>query len=212
MTDRPIIFSGPMVRAIFEGRKTQTRRVLKPQPDYRGGYGDRHDAGEWGWEDECGYHVSVLDIAPNGYRAGDRLWVREHCATWNGAYRDVVYRADNTEAEWDALRHDARAGAWNIKPSIFMPRWASRMTLIIEDVRVQRLRDITCADAIAEGILPAANSQTIDCETPDPRASFRSLWDSLNAKRGYGWDRNPWVVALTFRALKENIDRLGGAA
>lgn len=213
MTDRPILFSGPMVRAILDGRKTQTRRVLRQQPDYRGGCGHQHDAEEWGWEDEDGYHVSVLDIAPNGYQVGDRLWVREHCATWVGEHRDVVYRADETEAEWDALCHDARTGFWKVRPSIFMPRWASRLTLTVEDVRLERLQDISEADAKAEGVRPAFSYPGWDGVSSSPwyRWGFHEVWDSLNAKRGYGWGNNPWVVALTFRALKENIDRLGGA-
>lgn len=167
------------------------------------------------------------------YAPGDRLWVREHCATWNGAYRDVVYRADNTEAEWDALRHDARTGFWNVRPSIFMPRWASRLTLIVEDVRLQRVQDISEDDARAEGLASVTKDGRLwkwgipdrdglpgnddygwhwqDWQA-DPRDAFARLWDGLNAKRGAPWSSNPWVAALTFRAIGENIDSLEGAS
>lgn len=209
MTDKPILFSGPMVRAILEGRKTQTRRLLRPQPDFRGGHGGYHDAEEWGWEDEDGYHVSVLDIAPNGYRAGDRLWVREACATWEGGHQDVVYRADETEQGWDDLRHDARTGApWKLRTSIFMPRWASRLTLTVTDVRVQRLRDITLGDLYAEGCATGKDDMArglLPQGWQGPWDEFRDLWDSLNAKRA-PWESNPWVAAVTFRAVPANID------
>lgn len=92
------------------------------------------------------------------------------------------------------------------RPSIHMPRWASRITLTVTDVRVQRLQDISCADAFAEGVARIANSLSIDCDTPDPRKDFRTLWDGINAKRGHGWDSNPWVAAYTFTPKLGNID------
>ncbi|RWR30488.1 hypothetical protein D2T29_12520 [Sinirhodobacter populi] len=212
MTDKPILFSGPMIRALLDGRKTQTRRVLKPQPDYRGPSGFEDDKEAWGWEDEDGSHVSVLDIKPNGYWAGDRLWVRE---TWQGLtfgdYRptkdrvcDLRYAATDPLAESDK---DARGYPW--RPSIFMPRWASRLTLTVTDVRVQRLQEITLGDICAEGL-----ARSIYEFKPVQRGfdAWKSLWDGLNAGRGYGWDRNPWVVALTFEVAQKNIDDLAEAA
>jgi len=189
MADRPIIFSGPMVQALLAGRKSQTRRVLKPQPDFRGSVGDYHDAEEWGWEDDDRYHVSVLDICPNGFRVGDRLWVRENCATWGD--HEAIYRADDA-VEYGLAVSDGKFGAkWKARPSIHMPRWASRLTLTVTDVRVQRLADLTDEDAIAEGI------DVTDELTPS--VTYAILWDKMNAKRGFPWKSNPWIVALTFQ-------------
>lgn len=204
MTDRPILFSAPMVRALLDGRKTQTRRVLKPQPDYRGPSGFMHDAEEWGWADENGEHVSVLEIVPNGFHIGGRLWVRETWRAWSEydgmppraipAAAAIQYPADNPLSPWDS----------KARPSIHMPRWASRLTLIVTDVRVQRLQDISEADAIAEGIAPTANSQTIDCDTPSPRDGFRDLWNGIHGPGA--WDENPWVAAISFDVVRDNID------
>lgn len=200
---KPMLFSGPMVRALIDGRKTQTRRVLKPQPDYRGGAGDYIDPEEWGWEDEDGYHVSVLDIAPNGYRIGDRLWVRE---TWTAqmdhgwSIADARSRMHNEHILYRADGNDSGDGWW---PSIHMPREFSRLTLIVTGVRVQRLQEISEADAVAEGC-PCQTDD--DLSGMEARGWFRDLWDSLNAKRA-PWDSNPWVVALTFEAHRCNIDQ-----
>ena len=233
MTDRPIIMSGPMVRALLDGRKTQTRRVLKPQP-VRG-----FDGWDWGWSvrrEGVTPGTNILwrnDAKPLGlesylpYQPGDQLWVREKhwCVEIEGGGIGCPYLvyddewtdgpgaktpAPQTERIWWGPPYDGdpRFGA---RPSIHMPRWASRLTLLVTDVRVQRLRKISCADAIAEGIAPAANSQTIDCETPDPRHGFRDLWNSLH-KPGKRWEDNPWVVALTFKVVQTNIDQLGEAA
>ena len=209
MADRPILFSGPMVRALIDGRKTQTRRTLKPQPDFRGGAGDYHDAEEWGWEDEDGYHVSVLDIAPNGYRVGDRLWVRE---TWAMVPYTAYLHSEGVQMTAHAGTHEAaiyRAGfdrsqggiRW--RPSIHMPRWASRLTLAVTDVRVQRLQEIGEDDAVSEGC-PCQTDD--DLSGMEARGWFRDLWDSPNAKRA-PWDSNPWVVALTFETHRCNIDQ-----
>lgn len=172
MTDRPIPFKPAMVRAILEGRKTQTRRI---------------SVARW--------------------KVGGRLWVRE---AWQALPEfdhlppreippgsQIIHLAERDSFRWDSrYRH-----------SQFMPRWASRLTLIVEDVRVQRLREISCADAISEGIRAQANSATIDGDTPDPRDAFWMLWDSINGKRyGCSWRDNPFVAAITFRAIKANID------
>jgi hypothetical protein len=186
MKERPILFSGPMVQAILDGRKTQTRRVVKPQPEY--------------WEQTGGYHYP-LDKKPyrgapvgrvrsiDEYRCpygqpGDRLWVRE---TWHQyAGGEVIYRADYGPESY-------QAGAKGWRPSIFMPRWASRITLEITGVRVERVQDISADDARAEGV-----------SAPDvlPRSKFATLWDSINAKRGYGWDMNPWCWCVEFKAVQ----------
>lgn len=226
MTDRPIIFSGPMVRALLEGRKFMTRRVLKPQPpDYRGAssppptlrpkkhdmaYFDAYSGGPfWCWWDE--YDRQGPGWVKISYAPGDRLWVRE---TWakvpSSAYRmsdGVVQTQNPTDADIAAIYAagwDRSIPGW--RPSIFMPRWASRLTLTVTDVRVQRVQEISEEDARAEGVRGNAGGSW-GCE--GLIEDFADLWDSINAKRGYGWDANPWVVALTFTVHHQNIDRMG---
>lgn len=196
MKERPILFSGPMVRAILEGRKTMTRRVVK----------DHHVATQFGpWLPDGGQVVSPYGIP------GDRLWVRE---TWLVLDRDgwwdssagktelmkvgglprvnaVAYRSQ-CDSESERIRKEY---GYKWRPSIHMPRWASRLTLEIISVRVERLQDIDDTDAEREG-----------CDGSDmiPGYSinqFHSLWDSINLKRGYGWDANPWVWVVGFRSL-----------
>ena len=183
MKERPIIFSGEMVRAILDGRKTQTRRVIKPQPDHIHTFqkgillpqiGDK--------EIRCPYG-----------QPGDRLWVRE---TWakNNPVLDakVCYRAD--------LMSPDLGKPW--KPSIYMPRWASRITLEIVNVRVERVQEITEADVIAEGIGAFTLARGVLSDAPpDPRWKFIELWNSINANRGYGWEINPWVWVIEFKVL-----------
>jgi hypothetical protein len=179
-----------MVRAILDGRKTQTRRVVKPQPnagpngkmvDLGGGFGllDGDLSGEW--------------VCPYG-QLGDQLWVRENfvlphrhdgdsAAALGSAYAVVV--------TFPPPGDEPRQNYGRIRPSIHMPRWASRLTLEITDVRVQRVQEISAEDAAAEGF---------PSEQMDSRENFANLWRELNAARGYGWDVNPFVWALTFRA------------
>lgn len=175
MTERPIIFSGDMVRAILDGRKTQTRRVMKPQPSPADVFVGDHGLG-MGPQFRCSYGQS-----------GDRLWVRE---TWacECCGRTLEYRAVHGRCEGLSYRADGGTGGssgW--RSPIHMPRWASRLTLDITEVRVQRVQEISEEDAVAEGV--------------DIWADFRPLWDSINAKRGFGWDVNPWVWALTFKPV-----------
>jgi len=194
MTDRPIIFSGPMVRALLDGRKTQTRRVLKPQPKYGFEPWQDEDIGDW-WQ--SGHGEAGDDILAVPYAIGDRLWVRETFREIEGDALRATYAADTQS--W--VKYGG-GGPW--RPSIHMPRWASRLTLTVTDVRVQRLQDITPANAIAEGIRPAANSQTIDCDTPNPVDEFAHLWNTIHGPDA--WDRNDWVAALTFTVEQRNID------
>jgi hypothetical protein len=194
MKERPILFSAPMVRALLEGRKTQTRRIMKPQPE------DGTD---------CPYHMGAgqdrkARVCPYG-QPGDRLWVRETFAYHVqaiGAKRDedgpFVYKADGTEQ----CRLDDK---W--KPSIFMPRWASRILLEIIAVRVERLQDISEEDARSEGV---ANGGCLNCGCdepcgctsphPDARDSFISLWESINGAGS--WDANPFVWILEFQRIE----------
>ncbi|MEN0039834.1 MAG: hypothetical protein AAF764_00715 [Pseudomonadota bacterium] len=200
MTDRPILFSAPMVRALLAGRKTQTRRVAKFQPS-----------------DKADRDVATAVCWPKTAE-GDRLWVREAFADANDhGVETILYRADGHRVEfdlfdvnpedlpnsydfatWAAALEAGVEGRW--RPSIFMPRWASRLTLVVTDVRVQRLCDIDGLDAIAEGVTRV--------EGEAPWRSFKHLWDSLNAARGFGWVENPWVVATTFTVQHGNIDGL----
>jgi hypothetical protein len=178
MKERPILFSGPMVQAILVGNKTQTRRAIKPQPQ-------AVRDGLYGWKQVAGggYEVVWNALQMSGSQAlsefcpygapGDFLWVREtHVVTAGG---NVLYKADDQDLT-------------NCRPSIFMPRWASRITLEIIGVRVQRLQEISQMDSRAEGL--------------DSRDSFALLWDRINEKRGYGWHANPWVWAVEFRVVK----------
>ena len=192
MKERPILFNGEMVRAILDGRKTQTRRVVK-----RNNMFDLQKRSEL--PDRSLVHLE--DYCPNG-RRGNRLWVRE---TWrtdplNG---DTHYRAD----------HNPKYGPDHDKwiPSIHMPRWASRINLEITDVRVERVQDISEGDAKAEGVevLPEddvfyMNYQNKDKMTIDPCESFQTLWDSINEKWGRGWQSTPWVWVIDFKLSSAN--------
>lgn len=155
MKEHPILFSGPMVKALLAGTKIQTRRVIKPGADIRCPYG-------------C---------------AGDRLWVRETwCRTEDGG---IAFRADT----WTV--HPGVDETW--KPSIFMPRWACRLRLEITRVRMEKLQDISEADAIAEGLEPVG--------VVSARDQYHILWDDLNAKRGFGWAMDPRVWVIEFRKV-----------
>lgn len=167
MKEKPIIFSTEMVRAILDGRKTQTRRVIK----------DKYIKSRW--HDAEGEHI--LAVCP--YEAGDRLWVRE---TWVPSFHglDCLYKADEASNELFPVNK------W--KPSIHMPRWASRINLKITEVRAERINDISTEDCMAEGL-----EQRIPYE--GFRYRFRRLWDSINAKRGYSWESNPWVWVIEFK-------------
>jgi endonuclease YncB( thermonuclease family) len=228
---KPILFSGPMVIALIEGRKTQTRRAVKPQPVD----GDRIIY------DNPGFAVGRMRASENAwtkvfpkFEPGDEMWVRE---TWAPTLRGVApdgwqdlvrFAADGTEIEvpkehtrwFDAL---SERGYHN-RPSIHMPRWASRLTLTVTDVRVERLQDISEEDAYAEGVEidvwdqaivsrnysvadPKASGSWFQSWRPDcgavyvdeeevARASYRTLWESINGPGS--WAANPWVWAVSF--------------
>ena len=191
MEMKPILFNGEMVKAILEGRKTQTRRVLKKQPptvfDYKGDDGGNpllpKDSGHY-WMD--GYAMWRPRRCPYG-QVGDRLWLKETFYTDN--YRrsnglPVLYKADGETRSWN--------------PSIHLPRWASRITLEITGVKVERIQDISQGDSYAElGKSILAPTRALG----GILGEFRDLWDTINFKRGYGWDVNPWVWALTFKVV-----------
>jgi len=194
MKERPILFSGPMVQAILDGRKTMTRRVCKYQPSVS----VRKAGSMWGIKggDALWHFGHKIVSCPYG-QPGDRLWVRETFGVCTFCGKVGAYRATPTgecgDACWACNRTIEK---W--KPPIFMPRWASRITLEITAVRVERLKDITVEDAQAEGVTPLG----VEGDGRRWRAAFRELWDSLNLKRGYGWDANPWVWVLSFKRVK----------
>lgn len=228
MSERPIIFSAPMIRALLDGRKTQTRRVLKPQPKPHATFfaydlGNNGFFARWLEEDEQGH--ADLPFARIPAMKGDRLWVREaHYLTNKHAYRlsagveQRINPADNYEACVYKEGFDRSTGGLRLRPSIHMPRWASRLTLIVTDVRVQRLQEISEADARAEGAKAGdwPDRPHCSCDDDDCAAcshypalhipAFKRLWDSLHGPDA--WDANPWVAALTFTVHKRNIDQM----
>jgi len=198
--ERPILFSGAMVNAIREGRKTQTRRVMKPQPEVspNGAFWHwPHLGGVAHWE--AGSSVTrrwqtdtLFDRCPYG-QPGDRLWVRETWHTWGPPERQILeYRADCLNPQ-----------EYTWRPSIFMPRQHSRITLEVVSGRVERVQDISRDDVKAEGIAPYTFARGVLADPPhDPRWKFIELWDSINEKRGYGWAVNPWVWVVEFKAVQ----------
>lgn len=216
MADRPIIFSAPMVRALLDGRKTQTRRVLNPQPETFEVDGSECEVNAYHVHGEAVPRVAVgrcITLQKLRYAKGDRLYVRENFQLLSfGDYlptkaqpADVRYAATEPCADLPA---DTRGYPW--RPCIHMPRWASRLTLTVEDVRVERLQAISEADAIAEGVEPVGDGwRRYGGEGVGsvawPDYSFRSLWESLHGPES--WDANPFVVALTFRVERGNIDK-----
>ncbi len=202
MKEYPIIFNTDMVKAILEGRKTQTRRVIKPQPENELTMYSLN--GAINWRDEN----LNLDEEPYGNysgcpygQVGDRLWVRETWAMGFTSQRpdSVIYKADDTPLPTSLERgtYTAKAGWGKWAPSIFMERGDSRITLEITEVRVERVQEISLKDAIEEGVTKPVDvfHSTIFI------TNFMVLWDSLNAKRGYGWESNPWVFVISFKVI-----------
>jgi len=249
MKNHPIIFSDVMVRAILDGSKTQTRRIVKPEGafhifQFRGttaAAGADEPTGDWGW---CGSErvVNKHIRCPHG-QPGDRIWVKE---TWRiGAWREndgslaIDYLASEpAKTPWITVPEDAEnyhgssifekywiqstddciesdlstdddgryhwepgQSPCRKRPSIYMPRWASRITLEIIDVRVERLQDISEEDAIAEGVT-WFSSGAVECpgmpETPID--AYRSLWEKINGSGS--WDLNPWVWCISIRRIE----------
>lgn len=223
--ERPILFSAPMVRALLEGRKTQTRRIA-PQPAMT-------STGYWHvrWQVGGGCFVPIT-AEPGRLEAeildglricvGDRLWVRE---AWRGeaVFDDtkpsaiapdecnIRYEADGAWTDRDPMTH-----AGKLRPSMFMPRWASRLTLTVTDLRVQRLQDISGNDAQAEGIRIGGPDVEVYRREADRNheaarrwnayriRQYRALWEEINGAGS--WNANPWVAAYTFTVEHRNID------
>lgn len=249
MKERPILFSGEMVRAIIEGRKTQTRRVVKPQPVPAPARAAKWDDEQWLWESNSGktgiFHPDRFKC-PYG-AAGDEIWLRE---TWkySGWSEDgepfVSYKADGLEQFIEGLNIpdgwqervsdvwaelstdvncsiDGKAADRKWRPSIHMPRWASRIKLEVTGVRVERLQEITAEDALSEGVEstedclflnysfktahPPHGTKIVDeyhrlRKFISPVDSFRTLWQSINSPDS--WKENPWVWVVEFSRLE----------
>lgn len=226
MADKGIIFSAAMVHALLAGRKTQTRRLcawannpLSPALTYivacdePGWFGDE--------EGEVQFRVP--------YAVGDRLYVREASyiapAGWTDSpvnpmgpeHREVAYAADDRSGY---TKDAAKDYGLRLRPSIHMPRWASRLTLIVTDVRVERLQEISQDDAKAEGVnwWEWPGYKSCDCDHDDcvwcshypalHTPAFHHLWDTLHTAEGERWQDNPWIVAVTFDVQRGNIDQL----
>lgn len=196
MIEKPILFSAPMIRAILEGRKTMTRRVVDP---------DLWDCLEDGRPSTAQYietddtpmgGVPAIRFCPHGV-PGDRLWVRENFYVQPDIW---AQHHDKQPIHYAASTRREEVEDYVCKPSIHMPRWASRMTLDLSAVRVERLHDITEADAIAEGCDHKTQylNGTVFEGTPSCRNDYANLWNDINKKRGFGWDMNPWVWVETF--------------
>ena len=209
MKDRPVLFSGEMVMAILEGRKTQTRRVIKPQPadDLKwmgwvtGTTGKDNKLGAACWLDEFPCSTKEHYVKCPYGRPGDRLWVKE---TWMPGFDgNVIYAANYV----DPSNHGGTTVLMGVdgkrqlpliwKPSIFMPRWASRITLEIVRVGVERVQDISEEDAKAEGF-----STPITLKTNHyPVVDFRLYWEIINGKK-CSWESNLWVWAIEFKKVE----------
>lgn len=202
MADRPIHFSAPIVRALLDGRKTQTRRVLKLQPEPLGRF-----VGFSGSAETARCKVR--------YASGDRLWVREAVITGYGiddkygrptGDKRVWYRATDSNLTWFDPDTETTLDNPPWRPSIHMPRWASRLTLTVTDVRVQRLHAISEADAVAEGVQTGTYGGARNPSRSTHRQEFSWLWDRLHGHDA--WNANPWVCALTFTVHRCNIDQM----
>ena len=226
----PMLFNDEMVRAIVDGRKTQTRRIVKPRRgwpiDFIGGVGSWDDPSCWGFESESGEFWTLQADegehqipCPYG-KPGDLIYVRETFGEWPAADSDrredsMIYRA--TDDDWECRM-------FNWKASIHMPRWASRLTLKIKSVRIERLQDISEEDAKAEGVSPncvlkdhsecgdhhgeyiryANPMDWDDAPAYSATESFQTLWDAINGLDS--WDANSWVWRVEYEPIMQNVD------
>lgn len=239
MTDHPTLFSGAMVRANNDGRKTQTRRLLTPKNlriwtgglDY-GGKFVKTDASTFAaamnnardfrfvghtlsWVTDPASHQRTAVMAQwqgkLSIAIGDRLWVRE---SWR-ALLEADKAAPSELRPHAPITYEANGSPFEgrLRASMHMPRWASRTTLIVEAIRIERLQDISEADAKAEGlewIAPTFGVSGIASTwNSDPVASYAALWNHINGSGA--WEENPWVIAYTYRVIRRNIDQIDAA-
>lgn len=245
MKERPILFSAEMVRAILEGRKTQTRRVIKPQPEIMLNPYDREQTVlVWDKTQNHRIHSVPAGLVPDNpfaQEVGGRLWVRE--GMWLSSCGQYFARQRYSDSggyptSYDVLARDGsgvwKNSAWSNKgrwlksgrqtkefslswhndndkileaefrrrwPSIFMPRWASRLTLEAVNIRVERVQDISVSDMRAEGVEYGPHNRG-EFAIQHTIREWKTLWDSINAKRGYPWESNPWVWVLEFKRIQ----------
>lgn len=203
MKERPILFSAPMVRALLNGKKTQTRRIVKPQPE-------RNDKGTlmWGTGRRTGmqsFGVDGLDVPPGVFarcpygKPGDRLWVRE---AWQvHTMFDHLPPRDISQSHVWYIADDGYKAEPRYRQGMFMPRWASRITLELTSVRVERLQQISTADALAEGVNVHPDHHGKPATSIyGPVQAYRDLWEQINGPDS--WDTNPWVWVVGFRRLQ----------
>lgn len=221
MKERPILFRAPMVRAILDGRKCQTRRVVKMLPSawcekVKGNDWSPNEIGEWRYQEGMWYGLSGWNTMAEAYcpygQPGDRLWVRE--SGWERPERTPKMMREGadtwprfayaTDGWSDDDRADFKRWGFKVRPSIHMPRWASRILLEVTAVRVERLQDISKEDAIAEGLHQdqAGRWATWSAtekhrEHLNPVEAYRELWQSINGPGS--WAANPWVWVVEFK-------------
>ncbi|MGT3215025.1 morphogenetic protein [Yersinia enterocolitica] len=203
MNEKPILFNADMVNAILSGRKTQTRRIMKVQPQVT-----EQRLRELGaWQDgfnlsqqvNAAFQAGFIDVSCPLGKPGDQLWVRE---TWNKHGGLLTYRADH---DWIEEMRKATVCPAKWVPSIHMPRWASRINLLITGVRVERLRDISQEDAQAEGMeltgwRPTYSDPDSGGEYETPYDNFAELWISIYGEES--WQANPWVWVINFERME----------
>ncbi|MCQ8604239.1 hypothetical protein [Klebsiella pneumoniae] len=232
MKERGMIFNGEMVRAILDGRKTQTRRPIKWKQTRFTEIGEREDGSKWPWSEDAEHACDFWHPCPFG-AVGDRIWVREAysfpaslddvsptgvgemavATGYRKPWAPTFYESTGTFSDgWKGFETPPKVSdAGKLRPSIHMPRWASRILLEITDVRVERLNAISEEDARAEGIidggcLNCGEPEPCGCANPEPDATdaFAYLWQSIYGQEN--WNANPWVWVISFERVE------GGAA
>ena len=199
-----MIFNAEMVRALLDGRKTQTRRPIKWKQTRFTEIGEREDGSKWPWSEDAEHACDFWHPCPFG-AVGDRIWVREAFRVHSRAtdVATLVYKASERNS-WTEQTHRVPVAVCNTPatpekwtPSLHMPRWASRILLEITGVRVERLRSMSQDDARAEGVIAASGPM-------EAGLAFRELWDSIYGEES--WKANPWVWVIEFKRVE------GGAA
>ena len=241
MKDKPIIMGAESVRAILEGRKTQTRRVVSNLDNFglefthvRNVSANLNFLPLFEFSAESITNEQLTDGAMTQidirslYQIGQKLWVREKCLVWHNLFDEHLAEcigeptAYTDSIEWDRLVSDGKAlrevyggnGAWRVTSPIHMPRWASRLSLEVTDIRCERLQEITEEDAVAEGITEryiakgGAFTRVSKIlhehgEVGTLRNGYAVEWTNLNAKRGYPWESNPFVWVIEFKVVTE---------
>lgn len=200
MKEHPILFSAPMIRAIIAGRKTQTRRIIKPQPAQKVVDVEKRNGKTVAipyWQAAGLWNEDKYITFPFG-NIGDILWVRERLE-WEGEF-GWQYAADHTAIEITGEPHSILFRDKINIPSIHMPRQVSRITLKIVDLRAQRLQDISEKDAKAEGVGSKDTVTIQQATTPTYKKAFEFYWNFINGKK-HPWSSNPWVWVISFEKI-----------